>query len=149
MHIGRETQHRQPIQHLLSIPEVLRPEVEVELNVAQPEDGQRPDVPEAGHSKEGRLDGDRDLSLNFFGRPPRILGDHLDHGRGRIRVGDDVEDVKGVEAAEEEGQPEDADEDPLNKRELDQPGDHRIEEGPEPSVRGRRRARFIPWLPVL
>ena len=145
----RKGHHRQPVQDFLPIHKVVGAEVKVELDVAEAEDGQGADIAEARHAEKGRLDGNRNLSFDFFCRPPGILGDHLDHRRRGIRVGDNVKDMKGVEAAEEEGHAQYADKHPLDESNLDQPGDHGLKRAPEPSVNRIIRMSLIPSLPVL
>ena len=78
--------HRQPVQDLLPIHKVLGAEIEIEFDVTEAEEGQGADIRQARHAGQGGLDRDRNLAFNFLGRPPRILGNHLNHRRRRIRV---------------------------------------------------------------
>ena len=81
----------QAVQDFLAIPEIVAVVVEVELHVAQTEDGDRANVGETRDAEKNRLDRDGDLALHFFGGPGRILGDDFDKRRRRIGIGFDVQ----------------------------------------------------------
>ncbi len=84
--------HRcQAIEDFLTVAENIGAEIKIHLDVAQTENRQRADVGQARHAGERDLHRDRDLPFDLFGRPPRILGDQLDHWWRRVRIGDDVQ----------------------------------------------------------
>ena len=124
MDAGRKLHRRHAIEYFLPVAKDVGAEIEIDLDVAQAENRERTDVGQAGHAGQRHLHRDGDLPFDFFGRPPRILGDQLDHGRRRVRIGDDVEQMERVEATEQQRQSQCAEQDALDEGYLDETGDH-------------------------
>ena len=123
---GRQLHRAQPIQYFLTVAKDLRVKIKIDLDVAQPKDRERANIREARHAIERDFNGNRDLAFDLFGRPPALLGDQLDHRRRGIGIGDNIEDMKGVEPSEKEKKAQDTDHGPLDQREFNNSGYHGV-----------------------
>ena len=125
LHALRQLDCAEAIQDFLAIPKEVAVEVEIYLDITEPEDRERTDIRETGSSTQRHLDRNRNLSFDFLSRIAGELGDQLDHWGRWIGIGHDVEQMKGVETADEEQEPKCTDQESLNKRQLNDFRDHR------------------------
>ncbi len=98
--------------------------VELDLHVREAEQRDRPDHLGVRDAGERHLQGNGDVALDLVGRLARVLGDHVDERRDRIRVGLDVELRVGAVADAEHHDEQQHHQHALAQREGDQ-GVHR------------------------
>ena len=90
--------------HLLAGRRVVGAVGELALDVVQAGDRGAPQVLEARHPVEGRLQRDADQPLHLLGAGPGVLGDDLDQRGGRIGIGLDVQVERGVDPDADQGE---------------------------------------------
>ncbi len=95
---------RQPVQHLLQRLLVGEVERELQLDVGQAVQRNRPYDIEVLEAGDLGLQRNGDVAFDLLGRQTRRLGDDVDHRRRRIGIGLDVQLLKRHEAADEDGQ---------------------------------------------
>ena len=100
---GQRRQLRQPVQHLLQrlVIGVVERELQFDVGQSVQRDGaDRAQVLDAG---DLGLDRDRDVAFDLFRRQSRTLRHDVDHRRGRIGIGLDVELLERDQAADHHG----------------------------------------------
>ena len=104
LHVARQRRKlRQPVQHLLQRLVIGIVERELQFDVRQPVQRDGADGAQVLDAGDLGLDRDGDVALDFFRRQPRALRHDVDHRRGRIGIGLDVELPERDQAADEHG----------------------------------------------
>ena len=96
---GQRRQLRQPVQHLLQRFVISVVERELQLDVGQAVQRDRAHGAQVLDARDLRFDRDGDVALDFLGRQAGRLRDDIDHRRGRIGIGFDIELPKGNQSA--------------------------------------------------
>ena len=94
---------RQPVQHLLQRLFIGVIERELQFDVGQSVQRDGADGAQVLDAGDLGLDRDRDVALDLFRRQARTLGHDIDHRRGRIGIGLDVELLERDQAADQHG----------------------------------------------
>ena len=128
---GSGAQLRQPVQHLLQRLVIGVVERELQFDVGQAVQRDGADGAQVLDAGDLGLDRDRDVALDLLRRQPRALRHDVDHRRGRIGIGLDVELLERDQAADHHGD-EHADH---QIAAADGKGDEAIHSDPELSVR--------------
>ena len=76
------------------------------------------------HAGKLRLDRNRDVAFDFFGRKSRALGDDINHGRNGIGIGLDVQDFERSKTAGQRHDEHDKHQNALPQRKRDDRVDH-------------------------
>ena len=104
LHTARQRRElRQPVQHLLQRLLVGIVERELQFDVGQPVQRDGADGAQILDAGNAGFDRDRDVALDFLRREPRALRHDVDHRRGRIGIGLDVELLERQQSADEHG----------------------------------------------
>ena len=94
---------RQPVQHLLQRLFIGVIEGELQLDVGQSVQRDGADGAQVLDAGDLGLDRDRDVALDLLRRQPRALRHDVDHRRGRVGIGLDVELLECDQAADDHG----------------------------------------------
>ncbi len=130
--------HAQAIDHLLPGRPVIRPVLELALDIVEPRQRNTPQVFQARHAVEGRLDWDPDQEFHLLGAAPGLLRDDFDQRRGRVRVCLNIEVAVRVDPQEDQPNRPQQDDKAIVETPRDERAYHRWSLGPDLNRRGGR-----------